>query len=67
MSLMFLLDCLTCFHTTLSAPCPGKPVIDSPALVEVRKEGESVTLMCSAHGFPAPQFTWTPSGKQVDV
>ncbi len=24
-----------------------------------------VTLNCSALGHPAPQFTWTPSGKEV--
>lgn len=31
------------------------------------KEGEKVTLNCSALGYPAPQFTWTPSGKEVRV
>uniref|UniRef100_A0A4W5N7U2 Ig-like domain-containing protein n=1 Tax=Hucho hucho TaxID=62062 RepID=A0A4W5N7U2_9TELE len=30
----------------------------------VEKEGDMVTLSCSAHGHPAPQFTWTPSGKE---
>ncbi|XP_071325114.1 basal cell adhesion molecule isoform X2 [Trachinotus anak] len=42
----------------------GKPVIETPALAEVGKEGDMVTLKCSAYGFPAPQFTWKPSGKE---
>ncbi|XP_072536533.1 basal cell adhesion molecule [Salminus brasiliensis] len=42
----------------------GKPEIDAPMHGEVRKEGEEVTLKCSARGFPAPQFTWKPSGKE---
>ncbi|KAM9353761.1 basal cell adhesion molecule isoform 2-T2 [Symphorus nematophorus] len=42
----------------------GKPVIETPAVGEVGKEGDMVTLKCSAHGFPAPQFTWKPSGKE---
>ncbi|XP_041843805.1 basal cell adhesion molecule isoform X2 [Melanotaenia boesemani] len=42
----------------------GKPKIKAPAPGEVRKEGDMVTLKCSAYGFPAPQFTWTPPGKE---
>ncbi|KAM6910144.1 basal cell adhesion molecule isoform 1-T1 [Xenentodon cancila] len=42
----------------------GKPMIEPPAPGEVGKEGDSVTLVCSAYGFPLPQFTWKPSGKQ---
>ncbi|XP_020506017.1 basal cell adhesion molecule isoform X1 [Labrus bergylta] len=42
----------------------GKPMIETPAVGEVGKEGDMVTLKCSAYGSPAPQFTWKPSGKQ---
>ncbi|XP_039973909.1 basal cell adhesion molecule isoform X2 [Xiphias gladius] len=42
----------------------GKPMIETPAAGEVGKEGDMVTLKCSAYGFPAPQFTWKPSGKE---
>lgn len=42
----------------------GKPMIETPAAGEVEKEGDMVTLKCSAYGFPAPQFTWKPSGKE---
>ncbi|KAM9851990.1 basal cell adhesion molecule [Aulostomus maculatus] len=42
----------------------GKPMIETPAAGEVGKEGDMVTLRCSAYGFPAPQFTWKPSGEQ---
>ncbi|KAM3873294.1 basal cell adhesion molecule [Diretmus argenteus] len=42
----------------------GKPMIETPVQGEVGKEGDMVTLKCSAHGHPAPQFTWKPSGKQ---
>ncbi|KAI4811161.1 hypothetical protein KUCAC02_014079 [Chaenocephalus aceratus] len=42
----------------------GKPMIETPAVGEVTKEGDMVTLKCSAYGFPAPQFTWKPSGKE---
>ncbi|XP_049439197.1 basal cell adhesion molecule isoform X1 [Epinephelus fuscoguttatus] len=42
----------------------GKPMIEAPAIGEVGKEGDMVTLKCSAHGSPAPQFTWKPSGKE---
>ncbi|XP_051573815.1 basal cell adhesion molecule-like isoform X1 [Myxocyprinus asiaticus] len=41
----------------------GKPEIDDPVNGLVAKEGGMVTLNCSALGYPAPQFTWTPSGK----
>ncbi|XP_056618493.1 basal cell adhesion molecule isoform X2 [Triplophysa dalaica] len=42
----------------------GKPEIDTPVDVFIAKEGGLITLNCSALGFPAPQFTWTPSGKE---
>nr|XP_020445862.1 basal cell adhesion molecule-like isoform X2 [Monopterus albus] len=42
----------------------GKPEIVPPTAGEVGKEGDMVTLKCSAYGYPAPQFTWTPSGKE---
>ncbi|XP_035527835.1 basal cell adhesion molecule isoform X1 [Morone saxatilis] len=42
----------------------GKPMIETPAVGEVAKEGDMVTLKCSAYGSPAPQFTWKPSGKE---
>ncbi|XP_028327090.1 basal cell adhesion molecule isoform X2 [Gouania willdenowi] len=42
----------------------GKPMIEAPALAEVVKEGDAVTLKCSAYGLPVPQFTWKPSGKE---
>ncbi|XP_034729122.1 basal cell adhesion molecule isoform X4 [Etheostoma cragini] len=42
----------------------GKPIIETPAVGEVEKEGDMVTLKCSAYGSPAPQFTWKPSGKE---
>uniref|UniRef100_UPI0037E9C594 basal cell adhesion molecule isoform X3 n=1 Tax=Semicossyphus pulcher TaxID=241346 RepID=UPI0037E9C594 len=42
----------------------GKPMIENPTVGEVGKEGDMVTLKCSAYGSPAPQFTWKPSGKE---
>lgn len=42
----------------------GKPMIETPAVAEVGKEGDMVTLKCSAFGSPAPQFTWKPAGKE---
>ncbi|KAM4600452.1 basal cell adhesion molecule [Polymixia lowei] len=42
----------------------GKPMIETPVNGEVVKEGDMVTLKCSARGHPAPQFTWKPSGKE---
>ncbi|XP_067265328.1 basal cell adhesion molecule isoform X2 [Chanodichthys erythropterus] len=42
----------------------GKPEIDSSVDGFIAKVGEMVTLNCSALGYPAPQFTWTPSGKE---
>ncbi|XP_056299958.1 basal cell adhesion molecule isoform X2 [Pseudoliparis swirei] len=42
----------------------GKPMIETPAVGEVGMEGDTVTLKCSVYGFPAPQFTWKPSGKE---
>ncbi|KAJ8273462.1 hypothetical protein GJAV_G00101880 [Gymnothorax javanicus] len=42
----------------------GKPVIAAPSDSMVGKEGEMATLTCSAQGYPAPQFTWKPSGKE---
>lgn len=43
----------------------GIPMIVAPAIAEVSKEGDMVTLKCAAYGLPAPQFTWQPSGKEV--
>ncbi|KAI1886306.1 hypothetical protein AGOR_G00212640 [Albula goreensis] len=42
----------------------GKPEIGVPTEAHVQKEGDMVKLMCSAQGHPAPQFTWTPPGKE---
>ncbi|XP_029361171.1 basal cell adhesion molecule [Echeneis naucrates] len=42
----------------------GKPMIETPAMAEVGKEGDMVTLECSSFGSPAPQFTWKPSGRE---
>ncbi|CAK6959079.1 basal cell adhesion molecule [Scomber scombrus] len=42
----------------------GKPMIEAPVVGMVGKEGDMVTLKCSAYGYPAPQFTWNPSGKE---
>uniref|UniRef100_A0A3Q3WAH5 Ig-like domain-containing protein n=1 Tax=Mola mola TaxID=94237 RepID=A0A3Q3WAH5_MOLML len=46
------------------ATVPGKPMIETPVAGEVSKEGDMVTLKCSAYGSPTPQFTWKPSGKE---
>lgn len=40
-------------------------MIEPPAPGEVMNQGDTVTLKCSAYGFPTPQFVWTPSGNQV--
>lgn len=40
-------------------------MIEAPVAGEVGKEGDTVTLKCSAHGYPAPQVTWKPSGTEV--
>ncbi|XP_043116851.1 basal cell adhesion molecule isoform X2 [Puntigrus tetrazona] len=42
----------------------GAPEIAAPQHGFVDKEGGMVTLNCSVLGYPAPQFTWTPSGKE---
>ncbi|XP_061111999.1 basal cell adhesion molecule-like [Conger conger] len=42
----------------------GKPELDVPSDGVVEKEGDTVTLSCSARGYPAPLFTWKPSGKE---
>ncbi|XP_035386581.1 basal cell adhesion molecule [Electrophorus electricus] len=42
----------------------GKPEIDEPMKAEVGKQGDMVTMKCSAQGHPSPQFTWKPSGKE---
>ncbi|KAJ3597483.1 hypothetical protein NHX12_001006 [Muraenolepis orangiensis] len=39
-------------------------MIETPVNGLVKKQGEMVTLKCFAYGFPAPQFTWKPSGKE---
>ncbi|XP_040900582.1 basal cell adhesion molecule isoform X2 [Toxotes jaculatrix] len=65
----------TCVGAVLSVPgltaqarvnltVKGKPMIEAPVAGEVGGEGDMVTLKCSAYGFPAPQFTWKPSGKE---
>ncbi|KPP59427.1 basal cell adhesion molecule-like [Scleropages formosus] len=43
----------------------GKPMIATPSEAKVQKLGDAVTLSCSAQGHPAPQFSWTSSGKEV--
>ncbi|KAK3572259.1 hypothetical protein QTP86_029417, partial [Hemibagrus guttatus] len=42
----------------------GQPKIDDPMIGMVAKQGDMVTLKCSTQGYPAPQFTWKPSGKE---
>ncbi|XP_062847061.1 basal cell adhesion molecule [Trichomycterus rosablanca] len=42
----------------------GKPEISEPMHGKVGKQGQMVTLKCSALGHPGPQFTWTPRGKE---
>ncbi|XP_026800570.1 basal cell adhesion molecule isoform X1 [Pangasianodon hypophthalmus] len=42
----------------------GQPEIDEPMTGKVARQGDKVTLRCSAQGYPAPQFTWKPSGKE---
>ncbi|XP_066539590.1 basal cell adhesion molecule isoform X2 [Hoplias malabaricus] len=51
-------------EANVSVRVKGKPEIDEPLTIQVKKEGEPVTVSCSAQGFPAPQFTWEPSGKE---
>ncbi|XP_042345771.1 basal cell adhesion molecule isoform X2 [Plectropomus leopardus] len=51
-------------QTSVNLVVKGKPMIETPAVAEVGKEGDVVTLKCSAYGSPAPQFTWKPSGKE---
>lgn len=51
-------------RASLNLTVSGKPEIDAPVDGSVEKVGDVVTLSCSAHGHPAPQFTWTPSGKE---
>uniref|UniRef100_A0A8C9V6W9 Basal cell adhesion molecule (Lutheran blood group) n=1 Tax=Scleropages formosus TaxID=113540 RepID=A0A8C9V6W9_SCLFO len=43
----------------------GKPMIATPSEAKVQKLGDAVTLSCSAQGHPAPQFSWTSSGKEA--
>ncbi|XP_072325111.1 basal cell adhesion molecule-like isoform X3 [Scyliorhinus torazame] len=44
----------------------GKPSVqNSPPEVIVRKEGERVTLTCTASGHPRPKFTWNVEKRQV--
>ncbi|XP_060777214.1 basal cell adhesion molecule isoform X2 [Neoarius graeffei] len=42
----------------------GQPEIDEPMTGKVARQGDMVTLSCSAKGYPNPQFIWNPSGKQ---
>ncbi|XP_036393819.1 basal cell adhesion molecule isoform X2 [Megalops cyprinoides] len=52
-------------HANVTLTVSGSPKIKEPSgATEVQKEGDQVTLTCSARGHPAPQFTWTPSGKE---
>ncbi|KAF7652182.1 hypothetical protein LDENG_00100120 [Lucifuga dentata] len=51
-------------EASINLTVKGKPMIETPAPREVGKEGDMVTLKCSASGSPAPQFTWKPSGKE---
>ncbi|XP_052474986.1 basal cell adhesion molecule-like [Carassius gibelio] len=51
-------------QANVSLVVTGAPAIDDPVNGFVDKEGGMVTLKCSAFGHPAPQFTWTPSGKE---
>ncbi|XP_008275635.1 basal cell adhesion molecule [Stegastes partitus] len=51
-------------QTSVNLTVKGKPMIENPTVGEVGKEGDMVTLKCSAFGFPIPQFEWTPSGKE---
>ncbi|XP_030604746.1 basal cell adhesion molecule isoform X2 [Archocentrus centrarchus] len=51
-------------QASVSLIVKGKPRIDPPAPGEVGKEGDKVTLKCSAYGLPRPQFTWKPSGEE---
>uniref|UniRef100_A0A3Q3WJM0 Ig-like domain-containing protein n=1 Tax=Mola mola TaxID=94237 RepID=A0A3Q3WJM0_MOLML len=51
-------------RTSVTLSVEGKPMIETPVAGEVSKEGDMVTLKCSAYGSPTPQFTWKPSGKE---
>ncbi|XP_047454238.1 basal cell adhesion molecule isoform X2 [Mugil cephalus] len=51
-------------QTNVSLTVKGKPMIETPAVGEVGKEGDMVTVKCSALGFPTPQFTWKATGKE---
>ncbi|XP_023186523.1 basal cell adhesion molecule isoform X1 [Xiphophorus maculatus] len=51
-------------QTIVKLTVKGKPKIGTPVVGEVAKEGDEVTLKCSANGFPKPQFTWSASGKE---
>lgn len=51
-------------QTSVNLSVKGKPMIETPLIGEVGKEGDMVTLKCSAYGSPTPQFTWKPSGKE---
>ncbi|KAI3361204.1 hypothetical protein L3Q82_013399 [Scortum barcoo] len=52
-------------QASVSLTVKGKPMIETPTVAEVGKEGDMMTLKCSAFGSPAPQFTWKPAGKQA--
>ncbi|KAF6716576.1 Basal cell adhesion molecule [Oryzias melastigma] len=51
-------------NASVNLSVEGKPIIAEPAIGEVSKQGEQVTLKCVAHGEPKPQFTWVPSAKE---
>ncbi|XP_068180580.1 basal cell adhesion molecule isoform X2 [Antennarius striatus] len=55
-------------QTSISLTVKGKPMIETPAVAQVGKEGDMVTLKCSAFASPSPQFSWKPPGKEsVDI
>lgn len=55
-------------ESSVTLTVSGAPEIEAPTAGEVNNEGDTVTLTCSALGYPRPQITWTPSGKEsVDV
>ncbi|XP_068615383.1 basal cell adhesion molecule [Brachionichthys hirsutus] len=51
-------------QTSISLTVKGKPMIESPAVVQVGKEGDTVILKCSAYASPSPQFSWKPAGRE---